>query len=88
MPSKFPDSELENVVIDESDQTQLFDRRDEFAADDDAPPHIAHAQQALEIIRLPRRRANHGLECEKQPVLAAPFALPCRWPHCGFALHG
>ena len=70
MPREFPDSEFENVVINESDQTQLFDRRDEFAAGDDASPHIAHAQQAFEIIRLSRRRANHGLECEEQPVLA------------------
>jgi hypothetical protein len=63
-------SEFENVIVNESDQTQLFDRRDEFAAGDDASPRIAHAQQAFEIIRLSGRRANHGLECEEQPVLA------------------
>ena len=70
MPGEFPDSEFENVVVNEAYQTQLFDRRDKVAAGDDASPHIAHAQQAFEIIRFSRRRANHGLECEKQPVLA------------------
>ena len=65
MPREFLDSKFENVVIYESDQTQLFDRRDEFAARNDAAPHIAHAQQAFEIIRLSGRRANHGLECEE-----------------------
>src|SRR5205823_12247293 len=69
MSGDFPDSEFENVVVNESDQTQLFDRCDEFAARDDASPDIAHAQQAFEIIRLSRRRANHGLACEQQPVL-------------------
>jgi hypothetical protein len=70
MPREFPDGEFENVVINESNETKLFDRRDEFAAGDNAAPHIAHAKQALEIIRLSRCRANHGLECEEQPVLA------------------
>ena len=69
MSGEFPDSEFENVVVNEPDQTQLFDRCDEFAAGDNASPDIAHAQQAFEIIRLSRRRANHRLECEEQPVL-------------------
>jgi hypothetical protein len=70
MPRELPDSEVENIVINEPDQTQLFHRRDEFAAGDDASPHIAHTQQAFEIIRLARYCANHGLEREEQPALA------------------
>jgi len=70
MPRELPDSKLENLVVNKSNQTQLFDRRDEFAPCNDVAPHIAHAEQAFEIIRLSRCRANHGLEGEEQPVLA------------------
>ena len=69
MRREFPDSEFENVVVNESNQTQFFDRRDEFAAGDEASLQIAHAQQAFEIIRLSRRRAYHRLKREEQPVL-------------------
>jgi len=84
MPREFPHGEFENEIINESDQAQSFDRRDEFAAGDDTSSQIAHAPQALEIIRLSRDRANHRLEREQQPVLAQR-RLHCRPYRCAAA---
>ena len=67
-------------LIDQADQAHLLDRRDEFAAGDQAIVVFAHPQQALEIIDLPRGRTYHRLKGEKQTVLAQRIAnrLPDR----------
>jgi hypothetical protein len=70
MLREFSDRKFENLIVDETDESQFFDRRDEFAAGDDVSLQITHAQQAFEIIGLPGERADDRLVCEQQTILA------------------
>ncbi len=77
MVGELPHRLLENKTVDKSDQTHLLDRRNEFAASDDASFQVTHPQQALEIIYFSCRRAHHRLESKEQPILAQ-CRLNCR----------
>jgi len=53
MRREFADCKFQNIVIDEADEAKFLERPYELAPGNDAPLHIAHTQQAFEIIDLP-----------------------------------
>src|SRR5207237_5296078 len=61
---------VENITVDQSDETELLEHRHEFASGDDPAVAAAHAQQAFVVINLAGRRRYDRLEREHDAILA------------------
>src|SRR6516164_7422502 len=67
---KFTNCFFKNIVVDQTDQPEIFEIPYEFDTTNNCPLLVAHPQKAFVIIDLPRCGTDHGLKSKKKTIPA------------------